>query len=583
MLMALAARLWGIGWQLPAALYFDELKYVAWAGSAKGDASAAVTDLRNPTLFHHLLQAEYAVAAGLWRGASEQETAVLELWLARVTSAVLGALACLLTALTAGELVRGPGDRGPRSAAWAGLAAGLILALVPLHVHLSHYAVNDASASLFLAATLLFGTRALVGCRRRSYLLAGLAAGLAFSTKYNFAVGLVLPLYAALAVPLGPLSGPRGAGGARRLGDLGHELGRRATWLLLVLAGLLLGAIVGAPEIVLNPGAVVAGVAEQARLGSIRWNGQSDAPVSQLYAETLVQSLGWPALVAAGIGAVALSRKGPAALMAQLMVPLVCLVVMLRQELFFARFALPLLPSLAILAGLGVAALADVVGAVPARPRPGRGRRQSPGAGRADPAMLALAPALALALVLLPVVATTVRHNQLATTTDTRVLARRWLRQRGEGARAAAELYSQPLLWAGSETPRGFRLLRVGTFADPAMVERLACDGTRYFLVASLTAERETARRSGRSGDSGYDVLAREGRVVATFDPYRPGMWVPAHPDNTAIPFWHAEAFARPGPKIAVYELPEGAVACPGTSGEVRVASGEWRLASNEG
>ena len=30
---------------------------------------------------------------------------------------------------------------------WAGLATGLILALDPLEVHLSHYAVNDATAS----------------------------------------------------------------------------------------------------------------------------------------------------------------------------------------------------------------------------------------------------------------------------------------------------------------------------------------------------------------------------------------------------------------------------------------------------
>ena len=182
LLIALATRLWGIDWQLPAALYFDEMKYVAWAGEAKADASASVEDLRNPTLFHHLLQLEYAVASVARRGASVQETAVSELRLARVTSAVLGALACLLTALAASRLVRAVGglrrdvlapDGGcHRDATLAGLAAGLVLALAPLHVHLSHYAVNDATASLFLAATLLFGSRALAG-----RLVAGSGAG----------------------------------------------------------------------------------------------------------------------------------------------------------------------------------------------------------------------------------------------------------------------------------------------------------------------------------------------------------------------------------------------------------------------
>jgi hypothetical protein len=162
----------------------------------------------------------------------------------------------------------------------------------------------------------------------------------------------------------------------------------------------------------------------------------------------------------------------------------------------------------------------------------------------------------------LPEALTTIRHNQLATTTDTRVLARRWLRQRGDDARVATEVYGQSLAWAGSEAVRGFRLQRVTSFADASLVTRLACDGTRVFLVASLTAEREQARRDVRSGESGYDLLAREGRVVMTFDPFWPGMSAPAHPDNTGIPFWYLEAYARPGPKIAVYELPDGAVGC---------------------
>jgi hypothetical protein len=168
-----------------------------------------------------------------------------------------------------------------------------------------------------------------------------------------------------------------------------------------------------------------------------------------------------------------------------------------------------------------------------------------------------------LGVVVLPEALTTVRHNQLATTTDTRVLARRWLRQRGDGARVATEVYGQPIIWTGSEAVRGFRLQRLSSFADPGLVTRLACEGNRYFLVVSLTAEREMARRGARSGESGYDVLTRQGRVLMTFDPFWPGMSAPAHPDNTGIPFWYLEAYARPGPKITVYELPEGAVGCP--------------------
>jgi hypothetical protein len=173
----------------------------------------------------------------------------------------------------------------------------------------------------------------------------------------------------------------------------------------------------------------------------------------------------------------------------------------------------------------------------------------------------ALAVAI-LAVVLLPATIMTVRHNQLATITDTRVLARRWLQQRGDGARAASELYSMPILWTGSIAPRGYRLQRVPTFVEPSTVERLACEGTRYFLVSSLTSEREVARHIHRDRETGYDLLVRSARVAATFDPFKPGMSAPAHPDNTGIPFWFLDAYHRPGPKITLYELPEGALGC---------------------
>jgi len=547
-------RFWGIDWQLPAALYFDEMKYVAWAGAAKSDATAAVTDLRNPTLFHHLLQAEYAVASLARRDVTLQETAVFELRLARLTSAFLGGLACLLTALAASTMVRAvgglraaatsPGRPDERDAAWAGFSAGLILALAPLHVHMSHYAVNDATASFFLAATLFFGVRALAGGHWRELLLSGAMAGLAFSTKYSFAVGVLLPLAASVIRCLPPLR--RGEGG------WGGEVSQRGLLprlllLLLAPAGFLVGAALGAPEFVFRPDAVLAGVTEQARLGTIRWNGQSDAPVWRLYIETLVQGLGWPALAVAGAGIVALGLRRVSVMAAIVIVPLACLAVMLRQELFFARFALPLLSPLALLAGVGTVALSRL------------GVSQT----GTKPVWIGVTILVLLGTQLLPEIITTVRHNQLATTTDTRVLARRWLRQRLDGARVVTEVYGQPLAWAGAEASRGYRLQRVPNFAETSTVGRLVCEGNRYFIVASLTAERELARRGPRPQESGYDLLAREGRPVAVFDPFQPGMVAPSHPDNTGIPFWYLEQYARPGPKILIYELSSEMFACP--------------------
>ena len=152
-----------------------------------------------------------------------------------------------------------------------------------------------------------------------------------------------------------------------------------------------------------------------------------------------------------------------------------------------------------------------------------------------------------LGVVVLPEALTTVRHDQLATTTDTRVLARRWLRQRGDGARVATELYGQPLLWAGSEAARGFRLQRVRQlWSTRPSSSALACDGTRYFLVASLTSERELARRGTRTAGERLRLLARQGEVAADLRSVLAGHDGAGPPDNTGIPFWYLEPTRGP-------------------------------------
>ena len=93
-------------------------------------------------------------------------------------------------------------------------------------------------------------------------------------------------------------------------------------------------------------------------------------------------------------------------------------------------------------------------------------------------------------------------------------------------------------------------------------MRRLACDGARYFVTASITSEREVARRGPVADETGYDLLARSGRLAATFDPFQPGTSAPAHPDDTGIPFWNLDAYARPGPSIAIFEVTDGAIPC---------------------
>lgn len=79
-----------------------------------------------------------------------------------------------------------------------GLVAAGALAVFPLHALHSRYATVDVPQALFLTLALLYAVR--IGQRplTRDYLLAGLFAGLAASTKYNGAVVLIAPLIAHL-------------------------------------------------------------------------------------------------------------------------------------------------------------------------------------------------------------------------------------------------------------------------------------------------------------------------------------------------------------------------------------------------
>ena len=76
--------------------------------------------------------------------------------------------------------------------------AGLVLAVLPLHVRFSHLAITDTPATFWVALSLLGSVRIIQEGRSRDYILAGIAAGLAAATKYPAGFVLVAALTATL-------------------------------------------------------------------------------------------------------------------------------------------------------------------------------------------------------------------------------------------------------------------------------------------------------------------------------------------------------------------------------------------------
>jgi len=95
--------------------------------------------------------------------------------ISRVFSAVLGAVTAIPVFLTVSNLFN-------RRAA---IIAAAVFALLPFHVHTSHYALVDVPMVFWVAWALYFTSRVYVTGRFWDYALAGLFVGLAAATKYN--------------------------------------------------------------------------------------------------------------------------------------------------------------------------------------------------------------------------------------------------------------------------------------------------------------------------------------------------------------------------------------------------------------
>jgi hypothetical protein len=536
LVVALALRLWGITWQLPDALYQDEMKYVQRAWDSLQEAEDRAVDFRNPWLFRHAMELEYRLLALPGQtepgGTPGTDRSLLgpRILLARLTVALLGfGSVALLYAV--GRRMLGPA---------AGLLAAALLAVNLLHVQLSHLGINDVPAGFFMVAALLPAAELLERPNARGFLLAGLLGGLAAATKYNFGIVLAVPLVVC-ALQVLQLRQPRSfppepdrkeAGGWRACPPVGTRRLILVGPLLLGL-GALVGFVIGMPEAIWSFPDVRDGMIRQAELGARRWPGQAPDPVLLLYGTTLVQAFGPAGPLAAAAGLAFLFGRQPGLGLALAVSPLAYLAVMGGKALFFARFALPLVPFVCLFAAYGLVRLWSLVRT--ARPR-------------------AAIATIGCLMVLGPPAFLSARLDRLAGQPDTRVEARQWvLANIPRGTRIAAQTFTLPLGREGDEL-EGYRLSQFDTLTEEQL-NRLVCAGHHFVLVSSYRSD--PIRTAGRSGEAAaYEALAKRGQLVATVWPGPNDTSLPLSIDNAGLPFWQVERYARPGPSIRVYAVP---------------------------
>jgi 4-amino-4-deoxy-L-arabinose transferase-like glycosyltransferase len=330
LIVAAALRFPGLGSGIPYGIGVDEPQIVnrAVIMMKTGDFNPHFFDY--PTLYIYLqlvvatLRFMTGAMSGLWGSLGDVSSSEFFLW-ARALSAAIGTLTVLL--------VYQIGARwGTRPAL---LAAGF-MAVMPLHVRESHYALTDVPLTFFVTLTFLLALRLHEQPRLASVVVAGCAAGLAAATKYPGALALLLPL---LAVWMTRSTRPS-----------------RAAATLIVLVSAAGTFLLAAPYTLLDLPAFLNGYARLAAF----YAPAGPEPGWITYLKHIRNSIQWPAaLVVAGglVFAAVRAIRGPGHLRWTMVAlfPVAYFVFIARQSgLVYGRYVLPVLPFVCLLAATAV-------------------------------------------------------------------------------------------------------------------------------------------------------------------------------------------------------------------------------------
>jgi Dolichyl-phosphate-mannose-protein mannosyltransferase len=439
------------------------------------------------------------------------------------------------------------------------LAAAIFMAVSPLHVRDSHYVKHDVPATLaivvaYLAMTRIWPCVGPKGPRQRNTLLAGAACGIAFSTHY-YCVFLAIPLALTIVQawkPIGWISCLR----QLTLGALTSLVVFLALSPFLLVEPLTAWRDITANRQIVIDRAVAAGAfGPAARYLEMLWR----------------DTLGQPVAVLGLVGVVWMLAAAPGRAILLLAFP-VPFLLFIANTAPASRYLNPVVPFLALFAAWSLSNLATRIGGT-------------------SPAFLWIAVALAAA----PGFQASVRSDGFLRRDDTRTLAERYIEANlPQGSTILTQPYSSALtpsreglteaLARNLGSPGGasikFQLqLALDPYPSPAYrliyLGRGGLDADKIYIDPALLGGGEGLEPLRRLGVTyvllkRYNrpdpetlpflaALSREGRRIAVFSPYRPGI---SEAEQARIdPFLHNtdaridDALERPGPPLEIWQL----------------------------
>ncbi len=352
LLLALALRLWGIGFGLPFAYARPDETEIA--GPAVGFLSG---DLRPPffqwpTLFSYIVALMYAIYGGL-AGALTGFASLADFAESRRQNIAPFLLAGRFLSMSMGVVtvwaVYAVGRRVFNEI--VGVVAAMFLAVAFLHVRDSHFGVTDVAMTglVVLAVLAIVRWRDEPGFGRA--VVAGAATGLSGSTKYN-GLGVGLCFLVALTQVMAPRGPDRLKLGSRSLAGF-------AAAALLAFAG-------GSPYIVVDWPRFVRDIS--AVENTIEAGHGLNLGVGWWYFGTVVlpAGVGWPMWLASLAGAIVLTTTRARQSLPVLVFPLAYYAFAGRGYAVFARYIVPVVPFVCLaaawflvyVAGIGTAGVA---------------------------------------------------------------------------------------------------------------------------------------------------------------------------------------------------------------------------------
>lgn len=372
----------------------------------------------------------------------------------------------------------------------AGLVAATTLAAAPLAVRQAHFATADGIQVTLVAAAM---TVAATARSRRWFAAAGALCGLAAAAKYTGGVAIVFVLVMAWRT---------GAGRAA---------------IIAAVAGAAVAFGIPGLTMLLHPGAYAAGLAF---IGGRGYTQHFQGSIGILYHPTVTLPYGLgPGAYGLGLlgTAVALWRRTPVDVALLAFGAAYLAVIGPGHEVFF-RYALPLLPVLALLAGR---LLAEV-------PRP------------------ALGPVLLVCgLLLLPSLANSIAGDTLLTRTDSRALAAAWLEQHANPYADIQQGYYTGPFYDQTEIDNQLRYTGGDVLAAAFLQGRF----TSTYIINGGTPPQYVVSAEGPSALVSPDFGA-QGQLAAFAGAGEGGVYDPI--DMFFLPIWGFDHVERPGPDLVI-------------------------------